>query len=230
MAKTTSKLVHVNGTFNGVTYVNSSAYAPHIRRPRGSVKPAVLNETLANRAAQTAAVNHLAKNIYDVIIDVAGLFRERNLWRRLLSKLQRTAFLPVSEQLANLRGLEINNRYPLRVSFSQPVIHLEDGQVTVTISFYGHPHFPYTLQLDCYYYRLHLLWLDATGKQVENDGITTDWVSYTEEKPSFAFLFPKPSKALHLIVFLLVQGGEGKKEVDQLAAKGMSMVYTYPFS
>jgi hypothetical protein len=84
MAKQKS-FIKLNGTFDDKTFVDSKTYGDHVRKPRGTHKPAVLNDAYQESSDALVSANVPAKMIKDAIDPFRKNFYDGLLWTRLVS-------------------------------------------------------------------------------------------------------------------------------------------------
>ena len=143
MAKNRS-VIKFSGTHFGLTHVDSRTYGPHSRAPRGTYKPATLNDKMRESGKIQVAANVYAKLINDQI----NLFRENfkggQFWQNLLSQLRSHYKQTGAWEPVNLRGMEIDKQYQLsrllKGGFTHSATIKEDG-LSVIIRFYAPPAF-----------------------------------------------------------------------------------------
>jgi hypothetical protein len=112
MAKARKKF-KLSRTINGITYVNSTAYQPHVRAKRGTYTPISLTDGMKKSAAEQTQANLMAKIVFDAVNKFAPNFKDGKFWSRLVSVFR---FL-VKEKNSNgyklLEGMEVRPDYPM---------------------------------------------------------------------------------------------------------------------
>ena len=97
MAKSKS-IITLSGNLLGVTHVNSRTYGPHTRAPRGTYKPALLNDAMKESSAVQALANACARQINDHIKEFRGDFKGGQFWQNMLSALRQQYKTPLELQ------------------------------------------------------------------------------------------------------------------------------------
>ena len=227
MAKIHSSFISVQGTIAGMTYVRSK-YGVHVRRPRGTFKPSRLNATLQSNSRQTKYLNQVAKPIHDYIKQNYQSFKQNDLWQQLQRRLRRAATASLPELHASLQGIEINSRYPLqsKVAVQAPHFTWHKKHCIVTLHFNSHVHYQEPVKADCYYYMVHLLWMDVMGQCCGQDAIETEWLSFSDAVPSYELRFPRPAPASYYVLLLSLHGGQRQKPIEMFAAMAMCVLAT----
>lgn len=113
MAKSKS-IITLSGNLMGMTHVNSRTYGPHTRAPRGTYKPALLNDAMKESSAAQALANAYAKQINDQIKEFRADFKGGQFWQNMLSALRHQYKTYGNWDLKCLKGLEIHPGYPLQ--------------------------------------------------------------------------------------------------------------------
>jgi len=72
------------GAFDELIEVHSRRYGTHMRKRRGSVKPALLNEAFQKSVTLNELVNAIAKVIKDALDPYRQGFRDGSMWSRLV--------------------------------------------------------------------------------------------------------------------------------------------------
>jgi hypothetical protein len=108
-------LFKYDGTFRGVTVVNSRAYGDHIRKARTKF---TLNKEMKESAAVLGQANVYAKAVKDAIDPYRRDFRDGMLWQRLVSLFKKQLAEKGSADFSALKGHELNKAHPLGRLFS----------------------------------------------------------------------------------------------------------------
>lgn len=125
-----------SGTFNEVTQVNSKRYGKHIRRKRGSIKPALLNAAFQKSVALNALANPVAKAIKRAFDPYREGFSDGSMWGRLLSVFKKHLREHPDLDLRILNDFELYDKIYLRTHYhhksevtilkgAHPYIHIE---------------------------------------------------------------------------------------------------------
>jgi hypothetical protein len=83
MAKNISAIFKLQGTVEGLTFVDSKRYKPHVRARKNSKTPFVMPAALAESKNRLQACNQYAKPIFQFLRKEA----DGSLWSRIVSQL-----------------------------------------------------------------------------------------------------------------------------------------------
>lgn len=100
----------LKGTLDNMTFVNSKAYGDHVRRKRGTVKPAVLNEAMVQSKDRLLQVNETARLIFN---SIRNEHKDGSLWTRILSALRRQLKETNDNSVTCLLNLECHAKHTL---------------------------------------------------------------------------------------------------------------------
>lgn len=125
-----------SGTFNEVTQVNSKRYGKHMRKKRGSIKPALLNAAFQKSVALNALANPIAKAIKSAFDPYREGFRDGSMWGRLVGVFKKHFREHPELDLQILNGFELYDKIYLRTHYHHkpevtilkgalPSIHIE---------------------------------------------------------------------------------------------------------
>lgn len=112
MAKQKS-FIKIEGTFGGMTVVNSKSYGEHLRNPRGTFKKAKINEALQESAKAIIVSNVRAKVIKDVLDPFRANFYDGKMWSRLVSHFKTGKLKKEVPDFLSLVDFEIHCENPL---------------------------------------------------------------------------------------------------------------------
>jgi len=126
MAKLIS-LFKYEGTFRGVTYVDSKTWGEHIRAKRGTHTPVEINEAFKKSGSQTPTANHHAKAIRDLFLPYISDFKDGKMWSRLLSFFKKQLSSGETD-LTKLAAFEFHNQHRLYHLVSRDVSVTESSQ------------------------------------------------------------------------------------------------------
>jgi len=226
MAKTKNALIKLSGTLYDVTFVDSKAYGKHARSPRGTHKKAEINAVLLENSRKTDVINNTAQVIHDHFKDIGHGFKEGRLWQALLSCFFTAPTTSLADLYTSIQGLELNRKYPLNrlVLVPQLSVYVRKGKLRLNLEPQHHPHFSKQLEVDGYFYTVHLLYLDSKGEAIDTDGIETEWVHFTDEVPFYELSFDVPLKICYYILVLEVVAGYKQVPLDVFPAKGMRVL------
>ncbi|MBE7173983.1 MAG: hypothetical protein INR73_25645 [Williamsia sp.] len=204
MEKVKSNLFDLSGKFGKLVFVNNKVHGVSLRLPRGSGKPAVLNDVLQRNADKAKPVTHLAKITYRALSESCGSFRHRDLWQMMLKRMYPIYPAEPLPLLKSLAGLEMHSRYAF--SRLQPGLRTEvaiDMDVLqLTLHPQGHPYFQAELLADCYQYHVHLYWLTATREAITTVIQTSGWIASADGCLPVPFSFPLHPEAALLYYFV----------------------------
>jgi hypothetical protein len=143
MAKQKS-FIKIQGTFGGMTSVNSKAYGEHLRSPRGTHKPAKLNNSFTESKGALVASNAPAKLIKNSLDPYRANFYDGRLWTRLVSHFKTGKNKPIMPGFLSLVGFEVHSEHPLSKIASVEVDlvpNYEKAELQVTIQGMAHGKF-----------------------------------------------------------------------------------------
>ncbi len=131
-------LFRFNGTFKGVTHVQSRLYPPHLRAKRGTHSKAEINDTLAESSSTLVRSNPFAKVIFDVLKPYCKNFKDGSLWSRLVSFCWNQLKSSNTINIQGLAGFELHAAHSLGsiASFNEKFSINEDRSV-IKISLEG---------------------------------------------------------------------------------------------
>lgn len=226
MAKQDS-LILLQGTHDGITFVKSPTYGDHIRRPRGTIKKATLNNALKAQSKKTIAANGPAKIIKDAIDPFRRRFYDGKLWFRLLAMVQEASADGHPFDFSKLKPFELNATYPLDRLLKLDVNTTINGEKTrlhVDLSYRNHPRFEEKLGLHGYRIGVIAIYPDAAKTSAETGAVYSD-IALTEKKPApLSMQLPVPEMATTFLVCVTIEGYMNGKLDSAFNAKGMKMV------
>lgn len=131
MAKAKRKF-KLSRTVNGITYVNSATYQPHVRAERGTYTPISLAEGMKKSATDQTQANLMAKIVFDAVNKFAPGFKDGKLWSRLVSIFRFMVKEKKSKGYEILEGMEIRPDYPMS---KQGSFVLKNKQEAIELSY-----------------------------------------------------------------------------------------------
>jgi hypothetical protein len=118
-----------SGTLNGVTGVKSKVYGKHMRRARGTVKAAVINDEFKKSIELNKRANAIAKTIKDAIDPFRENFRDGTMWGRLVGLFKRHFRENSDLDLSILEKFEPYHRIYLRTHYPvEANVNIQDGE------------------------------------------------------------------------------------------------------
>ncbi len=222
MAKKTHPLAKLQGTLNGMVFVNSSSYGQYMRAKRSTYTQAVLNDSMQAANKRTVALNQLAMPVHAFLKLYCGRFKHRKLWQQLLQRLRAAASDSPSVLLEQLNGLDINQDYPAWSMIPNVQLVMKGKELVVQLETKQHPVFK-TVDSDCYYYEVAVLFLDRQLAAM-GSSVSTEWIGMQDGPPFFELSFPRPKGAIGYVVCLMVKGGFKGTEIDSFKSMGMQVV------
>ncbi|MCU7547554.1 hypothetical protein OCK74_00435 [Chitinophagaceae bacterium LB-8] len=228
MAKIVPSLISLQGTLYDVTHVNSKSYPAHTRAVRGTYKRAICNSVLEQNSMLTSLLNKAAKPVHDALKQLAGPFKQRDLWQQLLSRMRSASSPTLSGLYRTLESLEINKAYPLgrRVPVPQVVVRSDKEGLILNMTAIGHPVFGKKVKAEQYCYELFVLWMNKDGQLCGIEHTGTEWIQLSAPVPICEFWIDHPTDGQYYILCLKLQAGQAEKEVESFAGMGMRIVGT----
>lgn len=204
--------------------VKSRAYGVHTRAARGSKTPIAINDALKENVARTAAINGVAKRVHDLLKIAGAHFKEAMLWQKMLSRMRKAPSVEMADLLAALKGMELNEKYPLRRFTGMVLLRVKHHKDSLTVNLK-----PMVLQAGKstgtqYGYEL---WLLALGKKAKDDAIAKQqsvWMDKETKTTEVEFMFEVPPKMKHYLLCLHFMCGNEDRATGTLASRGMGIV------
>jgi|GEM_PF-1655678 len=221
MAKQTG-IFKLQGTLAGLTLVESAAYDDHVRRARGTVKEAKVNEVLQGNADHAKPVNAFNSPLLRLFKTLDRGFAQGNLWSRMNGRMFRAKGMKVEKMLDALNGIEINERYPFERLFSKaPKFEFSKrkDRLVVGMELLSQPEFPKESKANMYLSELHVLFYEGRNEWSKHS-LHTGWKSLKEglEKQELKFKIPRGAK--YFLVVVGVKGGADGKAVENFLGRG----------
>lgn len=223
MAKQKS-VISLDGTFMGITHVNSRTYGEHVRAARGTHKPAEINQAFKKSASDMVISNLPAKMIKDALAPLRENFGGGMLWQELVSLFKKQYKTEGAFDFTALNKCDVHKRYPLTrlVTFSKA--HAEADRSTGTVSFtLGHQG---TFQFKRNYINGYRFSVQAIFPVIE------DKTAYAEvqqlpvlpivrKAQEHLFTFAIPAKATVVLFAVKLEGYTAGEEDKSHTTKGM---------
>jgi len=228
MAKGSNVITHgLSGNLGEHTLVKSKRYGPHLRRKRGTVKPAPLNDQMKQSTQQMAKANIPAKAIFDA---VRQEHKDGELWNKLVALFRNQQKAGIPYNTTDLKGLECHSGFKLQKLMPCTDQYFQLSQTAdrmcLLLTLPAHPDWSHMEWKEAFQYRLSAIavypdW--ATGgfvKETVHGPIT----EFTDSIAPFSFEWNIPAGAGSYIVFLLAAACEKGRPVNNAHAKGMRAV------
>lgn len=209
-----------------MVHVRSKRYGDHERNPRGTFKPAVLNEAMEQSKSRLLKVNETASLIYS---SLRNEHSDGSLWTRLLSALR----LQLKEKNYNdvncLLELEchavhtLNNL--LRYSWDLTTYDIVKRQLPITLILDKAPRWK-TRNLHHFQASLHVIFPDLQRAQIHKEIVYSPAFGLLDYPDEISFVVPVPPRASAYAVFLKITGWANGKPCRELQSTGMRCVAT----
>ena len=125
-------IFNLEGTFHGVTAVNSRAYGRHIRKARTKF---TLGKEMKESSTVLKRANTLAKTFKDAIDPYRSDFRDGMLWQRLVSLFKVQQQEDGKMDFSPLKDHELNRKHTLsRIISETTVVTQNDGMLNVSVT------------------------------------------------------------------------------------------------
>jgi hypothetical protein len=225
MAKFRSFLVEPSGTIGDVTFVRTRN-GNYMRAARGSKTKAVCNSALQNQVSRNDIVNGAAKLVHNFIKAYTPHFKQSNLWQSILKRIRRAEQDNLLSLLRAVEGLEVHERHPLEQMIPDAAINvqLSDDILTIGLQTPFKPWFNLPDEPNCYYYEMHILFINASKVAIKTETIDSGWVTPKAHQRAFEMAFEVPSSARYYVVLLKLQGGFGKVAVEDFRSMGVRVM------
>lgn len=226
MAKVTS-LITLQGTYNGITFVKSSAYGNHIRAKRGTHKKAVLNPAYEKQNKKLVKLNIPAKIIKDAIDPHRKDFFDGRLWTRLISLTNEQNLDDGHFDFTKLKPFEIHKAYPLRRLLdveTKTSVDRERDELHVSLTYNIQPAFDSSLSVDGYQFGVIAIFPDLENSKAKTEVVYSDIIELTGNVAPLHMHVPVPSNATAYLICVRIDGCKKGKPYHTLASRGMMVV------
>jgi hypothetical protein len=226
MAKNPNNLLTtgLSGTLDNLTFVNSKAYGPHLRRKRGTKKKAVLNKAMVESKKRLLQVNQIASLIFK---SISNEHKDGKLWPRLLSKLRLQLRDYNFNDVSCLFRMECHTKRTLE----KMLLHLLDVKVEALTKrqMKINLDLPDTPLYDKKYLKefqisMHVLYPDFEGIKLKKEVACSDVLQKNNCPKTFSFVVPVPAKATEYAVFMKVTECEDGIALNYPQSTGMRCV------
>jgi hypothetical protein len=209
-----------------MVHVRSKRYGDHERNPRGTFKPAVLNEVMEKSKNRLLQVNKAASLIFSCIRDEHN---DGTLWTRLLSALRHQLKEKNYNDVHCLLKLECHAVHTLtnilRSNWHINTAEIVKRQLAITMSLDKAPRWK-TRNMHHFQVSLHVIYPDLERNRIQKEIVHSEvfpLFNYPEEIP---FVVPVPPRAPAYAVFLKVTGCTDGVPGNGLQSTGMRCVAT----
>ena len=226
MAKSKS-ILRLQGTYQGITFVNSRAYGDHVRAARGTHKKADVNEAFKKESARLLNANVPAKVLKDAIDIYREELRGGSLWQRLVSMFRRQLKEKGSYDFGELPPFEVHEDYPFK-RFLDPRTELQvDKQkrvLTLSLSYPFHPEFPRSSFIDGYRLGLIAIFPDVGKLKSCTDLVYSGIIPLKSKVLPVTLTLPIPARSKSFVLCLKIDGCMKDIVNDTPATKGMRVL------
>lgn len=223
----------LSGNLGDLTFVNSKRYGPHVRRKRGSSKPAKLNEAMQKSALRMSAANVPAKAIFDAI---RIYHKDGELWNKLIVIFRKQIKVGRHFSIEALDNLECHDTCTLdRLMCSTGyhiTHHLQDEKLYVDLRLSEHPDWSYLNWKESFQYRLSIIAVfpDLAQGRFERETAHGPITAFTEPPSPVSFEIPLPDRGNEYVLFLLATVCQNGEAVNTANVRGMGVVGMGGFS
>ncbi|HEX6429599.1 MAG TPA: hypothetical protein VF008_18030, partial [Niastella sp.] len=196
----------------------------HERNPRGTFKPAVLNEAMEQSKNSLLQVNQTASLIFSGIRDE---HRDGTLWPRLLSALRRQLKETNHNDVYGLLNLECHDVHTLRKMLRTygdiEITGLVNRRLHINLSLSKAPKWR-TKHMHEFQASIHVIYPDFVRNRLQKEIVYSDVFPTTAYPEELAFEIPVPPRAPAYAVFLKVTGCIDGVPTNGLQSTGMRCV------
>jgi len=215
---------HATQSLQRKIIVHSKRYGDHERSPRGTFKPAVLNEAMEQSKNRLLQVNQTASLIFSSLRDE---HRDGTLWPRLLSTLRCQLKETNHNDVHGLLNLECHAVHTLKNIFRSNLYiettEIIKRQLNVSISIGKAPRWR-SKHIDGFQLSMHVLYPDLARNRVQKEVVFSEVLPTTGFPEEMSFVIPVPVRALAYAVFLKVTGCIKGKPGNGLQSTGIRCV------
>ena len=204
----------LKGTLDNMTFVNSKAYGDHVRRKRGTVKPAVLNDAMVQSKDRLLQVNETARLIFN---SIRNEHKDGSLWSRLLSVLRRQLKETNDNNVKCLLKLECHAEHTLttmlRSDWFIEIAPIVKRRLCIDLKIPEAPMKRKKKYLPESQVGIHVIFHDPVHNRLRKEEIHSDVFSKTSYPLQLPFVVPVPARVQSYAIFLKVTeciNGEAK--------------------
>jgi hypothetical protein len=225
MAKYKS-FVHLQGTVGAVTFVENKESGRYVKRKRGTVKKAEVNDVLKDNTKNTNLLNKAGSPLLALLKLAAGGLHHGSLWANLLSRFRSTGKTDTPTLLRSLAGLPLHRDRPVgAVIFPVPLMQAcsADRLVDVRVVFPEQPVCAVRRGVSHFRCTVSLLWTDGS-RWVPGESAGT-WLPCGERATVFPGVSaPAPAWATSYVALLKLEGGDGRTAADLMPFWAMEVL------
>jgi hypothetical protein len=210
MAKSHS-VIKLQGTLDGLTFVNSRAYRDHVRAKRGTYKKADVNKAFKLESKKLVTANIPAKIFKDAIDPYRGILMGGTLWSRLVSMFRKQINDQGAFDFTKIGLFEIHKNYPFsRLLQVQPTIMADKkkSRLHVEIQYDHHPRFNRIKSIDAYQLTVIGIFPDVQKKMANTSASSSKMIRLTEAVSPFQTQLDIPKKAKCFVICIKIDGCE----------------------
>jgi hypothetical protein len=212
MAKSKSAIFKFQGSIENLTYVNSKAYKPHVRRRKGTVTPVVLTGEMKENVTRLPQCNEQAKLVFHALRDER---HDGALWSRIIKLFFNELKVNGKVSVNCLLGLDCNLPHIMEnVIASNYDFEVTKNKKKLVISAHLPKHPIYTDQIPRigYHLRFVVIFPDFAKHKFRKEVVESPAVSYNTAPEAVQLEVAMPSAKTPYVVLMgmmpLVQGGE----------------------
>jgi hypothetical protein len=229
-----ARFLGVSGTVGNRTYVKGRKRRSHSRRRRGTVRKAVVNQTLSSISGATKLLNAVGSSVHRVINHNWKDIRESGLWFEMLSRMRACTEKNDLSLLSSFIGLNFHKRYPLQDFFLQQLkisITPDDERIMVRLDVGSEPLQVKRKVTACRVTMTAIYpYVDSGITNQKNEPVShheiihSDWLSTGEALQPMRFSFERPVMANYCVLCLVVETMEGNTPVTTLSGRRGAVV------
>ena len=214
-----------HGTYNNVTEVHSKLYGRHMRKARGTNKPALLNEAFQKSVSLNQLANPVAKVVKDALDPFREGFQDGSMWGRLVGLFKKHFRQNVNLDLSILEDFELYDKIYLSTHYHvetavsilrgrEPSLSIELASgCSLSLEKYG---------VDSYAQTLIVVFLDTDLRATTRSELVRVPLKKTDHKQLLQWPIPLETKwALIVVKCEPYRDGE---PIGRVKTKGMSVV------
>ena len=230
MAKSNS-IFNLQGTIAGLTFVNSKRYKPHVRTARGSKTKVEVNDTFRRNNSAMISGNVAAKLIKDALDPHRQDFKGGDFWQKAVGIFQKQFKTGQDFHVEDLKGLEINDRYPLGrllPGFLDYTLSIDESKLHFGLDLKAHPDFKRKFVTG---YRAALIFVfpDFVKGHAASAVGYSPVIYFNSPCTPIHFSIDKPKKFDQYLVVLKIEACEKDVVLRGNALKGMKIIAAAEF-
>lgn len=204
--------------------VRSKRYGDHERNPRGTFKPAVLNEVMEQSKNRLLQVNQTASLIFSGIRDE---HTDGTLWTRLLSVLRHQLKEKSYNDVHCLLNLECHAVHTLtnllRSNWGIKTAEIVKRQLAITLCLNKGPRWK-TKNMHQFQASMHVIFPDLARNLIQKEVLYSEVYSIVDFPGELSFVVPVPAGAPAYAAFLKITGCINGVPKNWLQSTGMQCV------